>query len=476
MGFCSARMLDESNDWASEQFGHAKLGDARRVTRLVAMAAQAARAPAGKVTEVFESSADREGAFKFLENPQVSAERVAEAAFEATARACDGQRYIYVATDGSSLTLTDRAKQRELGKVGKRWPTRGLHVMSALGVDEQGVTIGLLAQRWWVQPEKPATKKKKKKKNKRSPKCFGDSYLERETRYWLDAIDDVSQRLREHAPDARPWFQLDRGADCWPVLSKAAEQQLLFTVRSNHDRRLQDEHGRRIYLRQKLKKQPIRGHYQVDIPAQRGRDARSARMALRACQVIIWARVASKKWRPIVINAVLAEEVDYRGKDRLCWTLLTTAPVASFEQARAVVHGYTLRWRVEEFHRAWKRGLCRVEETQLQSRSAIIKWATILASVAARALRLAQLVRTSPDIPARDEFTDYEITAAFLLSKRKLDRRRCFTLKEVTDIIADLGGFAHKYSGGRPGPTVLGRGLEKVLVVAEALRNLDQMR
>jgi hypothetical protein len=462
-------MLDESNDWASEQFGHAKLGDARRVARLVAMAAQAARAPAGKVTEVFESSADREGAFKFLENAQVSAERVAEAAFEATARACDGQRCVYVAVDGSSLTLTDRAKRRELGKVGKRWPTRGLHVMSALGVDDQGATIGLLAQKWWAQPEKPQGKKKPRQK------CFGDRYLERETRYWLDAIEDVSQRLSENAPDARPWFQLDRGADCWPVLIKAVGQRLLFTVRSNHDRRLQDERGKRVYLRQKLKKQPILGHYQVEVPARPGRGARSARLALRACQVVIWARVASKKWRPIVINAVLAEEVDYRGKDRLRWTLLTTAPVASFEQARAVVHGYTLRWRVEEFHRAWKRGLCRVEETQLQSRSAIVKWATILASVAARALRLAQLVRTSPDIPARDEFTDYEITAAFVLAKRKLDRRRRLTLKDLTDIIADLGGFANKYSGGRPGPTVLGRGLEKVLVVAEALRNLDQM-
>jgi hypothetical protein len=419
---------------------------------------------------VFESSADREGAFKFLENPQVSAERVAEASFDATARACDGQRGIYVAVDGSSLTLTDRAKRRELGKVGKRWPTRGLHVMSALGVDEQGATIGLLAQKWWAQAEKPTDTRKSR------PKCFGDRYLERETRYWLDAIEDVSQRFSEHAPNARPWFQLDRGGDCWPVLTKAVEQQLLFTVRSNHDRRLQDERGRRVYLRQKLKKQPILGYYRVEVPARPGRDARSARMALRACEVVILARVASKKWRPIVINAVLAEEVDYRGKDRLCWTLLTTAPVASFEQAQAVVHGYVLRWRIEEFHRAWKRGLCRVEETQLQSRNAIVKWATILASVAARALRLAQLLRTTPDIPACDEFTDYEITAAFALAKRKLDRRRTLTLKDVVDIIADLGGFANKYSGGRPGPTVLARGLEKVRAAAQALKNLDEMR
>ena len=27
---------------------------------------------------------------------------------------------------------------------------------------------------------------------------------------------------------------------------------------------------------------------------------------------------------------------------------------------RAVVDGYALRWKIEEFHRTWKRGRCRV--------------------------------------------------------------------------------------------------------------------
>jgi hypothetical protein len=192
--------------------------------------------------------------------------------------------------------------------------------------------------------------------------------------------------------------------------------------------------------------------------------------------VVIAARVTWDRRRPISINAVFAEEIGHLGKDRIRWILLTTAPVVSFEQARAVVCGYSMRWRVEEFHRAWKRGLCNVEDTQLQSRSAIIKWATILAAVAARALRLAQLLRTTPNIPASDEFTNYEIAATYVLSKRKHDRRRRPSFKEIVDIIADLGGFANKYSGGRPGPTVLGRGLAKVLIAAQVLKNVKEMR
>jgi hypothetical protein len=337
--------------------------------------------------------------------------------------------------------------------------------MSALGVDAKGATIGLLAQRWWIRPRKGAKKPR-----------FSNSHLQKETRYWLDALDDVSRRLAEQASGVKPWFQLDRGADCWPVLAQATEQNLLLTVRAAYDRRLEDIRGKNVYLRQTLKKQPILGHYQLEVPARRDREARSARIALRACKVVISARVSWDRWRPIAINAVFVEEIGYRGKDRIGWILLTTAPVVSFEQARAVVRGYSLRWRVEEFHRAWKRGLCNVEDTQLHSRSAIVKWATILAAVAARAIRIAQLLRTTPDIPASDEFTNYEIAATYALSKRKWDRRRRPSFKEIVDVIADLGGFANKYSGGRPGPTVLGRGLAQVQIAAEAIKNFEKMR
>lgn len=460
-------MNDDFTGWAEETFGGAELGDPRRTRRVVAMAEQAARTPAGRVTEVFESSADREGAFRFLENPAVSAERVSESAFSATAQQCAAQNLIYVAIDSTSLTLTDRKKRRELGRVGKRWPTRGLHVMTALGVDHLGAAVGILAQNWWAQ-DKP--------RNRKHMKCFGNRYLERETRYWIDSIQDVSRRLEKQAPSIDAWYQLDRGADCWPVLAYAVEHQLRLTVRSCHNRRLEDHAGRRVYLREKLKKQRVLGHYEIDLPARANRPARRAKVALRACPVVLLARVGSKKWMRISLHAVRASEVNSQRKDKLCWILLTTARVETFDQARAVVHGYTLRWRVEEFHRTWKRGLCRVEDTQLQSRSAIVKWATILATVAARALRIAQLLRTNPDIPATQEFTAYEIAATFALAKRKLDRRRTLSLEEVVDMIAELGGFANKYSGGRPGPTVLGRGLQKIAVIALALKNIDDLR
>src|ERR1700679_3663418 len=93
--------------WAREEFGAAGLGDVRRTRRLVAMAAAAAVSASGKVSAVFEKSKEREGAYDFLESPQVRPEVLAESIFAATAERSRGLGFVYVAIDGSSLSLSD---------------------------------------------------------------------------------------------------------------------------------------------------------------------------------------------------------------------------------------------------------------------------------------------------------------------------------------------------------------------------------
>ena len=53
--------------------------------------------------------------------------------------------------------------------------------------------------------------------------------------------------------------------------------------------------------------------------------------------------------------------------------LLTNAPTGTLGEAQAVLRGYAMRWRIEEFHKTWKSGRCHVELTQLRSPSAFIR-------------------------------------------------------------------------------------------------------
>ena len=89
-----------------------------------------------------------------------------------------------------------------------------------------------------------------------------------------------------------------------------------------------------------------------------------------------------------------------RGRKGLHWRLLTTLSVQSLKDAKQVLFGYTLRWRIEQFHRTWKTGTCNVERNQLRSVSALTAWATLLAVVATRIERIKHLSRKEPDRPA----------------------------------------------------------------------------
>jgi len=155
---------------------------------------------------------------------------------------------------------------------------------------------------------------------------------------------------------------------------------------------------------------------------------------------------------------------------RLEWCLLTTADVRGFEDAIEVVKNYKRRWRVEEFHRAWKTGVCKVEDSQLRTAGNFRRWATIGAAVAVRAERLKTSSRSAPDADATTELSRTELDAAIILSRtKKYEIGDDLTLAEAVDLIARIGGYTGKSSGGPPGTQVIRRGLERVAPAATAI-------
>jgi Transposase DNA-binding/Transposase DDE domain len=451
--------------WAYRTFGGVDCGDRRRSRRLVAITRAVAKRPAGTVTEVFDDSADREGAYRWLSNGEVSAAQLTAGLGEHTAQECVGHGRMYIPIDGSSLSLTDRKQSRGVGGVGA-WKDfgRGLHVVTALAVDDQGVPLGVLGQTWWARTQ-------------RSPqrRCSRRKLAQKETRYLVETLEQACQQLRVHAPDTLAIAVMDRGFDCWPVL-RMADEGAHFIVRARSDRRLADSSaGERRYLVGSLKSRPIRGHYTVQVPERPGRPARVAQMQVQTQRVVIELRVSKRRRQYVALNAVLAREVGRPRGTSLSWMLLTTEPVDTFAQVVDVVRGYACRWRIEEMHRAWKRGACNVEDTQLRSREATIKWATIHAAVATRAVRLALLARTTPEISAAQEFSQTEIDAVILLRRKrtKFKPGDLPSLGDVVRLIADLGGYTGMSSGGPPGATVISRGLERLGMAAEILHTLQ---
>jgi hypothetical protein len=470
--------MRDAADWAQKQFGSARLGNVSRTRRLVLLAEEAARRPSGIVSEACTSSASREGAFRLLENESVRPSDVAAPVYASTVRECAGEDTVLVAIDGSSLTLADDARAKDLGGIGA-WNlgARGVQTMNALAVTRSGAPIGLCGQRYWLREKRSQTGAKE------GPSSRSES------RFWLELVEEVHRAFADEAPQTRPWFQADRGADAWPMYALAKELGVLMTVRAVYDRRL--EGG--THLRSTIQRARRVASRRIDLAARppsrkkklingkrisfftKPRPARSIKVTIRAATVTLDLSTKRGAAENVTINVVLVRENGTR-KDRIEWMLLTTHEIKTKRDVLAVVDAYAMRWRIEDFHRAWKGGLCRVEQTQLRSRSGIFKWATILAAVATRAMRLTHLARKTPDALATTEFSRVELKALLALRQPKgIDHTVISTLSLAQAVrwVADVGGYNGPWKG-PPGPTVIGRGLYDVLVTARAFEYRDK--
>jgi len=461
-----------SAEWAQREFGTAKVKDRRWLARLVSVAAQAARRPAGKVTEVFGNDADRQGAYGLLESEDVTSGQVGAPMFEACAERCADEEFVFCAVDGSSITVTDLNDGKDLGSIGTLTQGgRGVKVISALAISAKGVPLGLPSQVWWKRTVSSA--KRKHRHLRRT--------CDKEIQRWLDTMEKSRQVMRQHAPRTKLWFQLDREGDAWPIFQSADYEEHWFTIRGNHNRRVILEHGQQTYLRELVAQQPVVTRYELRVSGASKRTARVAKMAVQACSMTLdFCDKRTKKHFPKQVNVVLAREQDTTpaGEKPIEWLLLTNRPITTVENINQIVFGYAQRWRIEDFHRTWKSGTCRVEESQLRSAEALTKWATILAAVAVRAERIKHLSRQEPDRPASDEFSPVEIRAITLLrfgksAKKQLEAAQVPTLAQATLWLAQIGGYTGKSSGGPPGSVTLTRGLKEVAAVVRALDALQ---
>lgn len=466
--------MSAERTWAWETFGAAELGDARRTSRLVMIAASVAQSPSGVLLRAFPTNAEREAAYRFVESDHVSVDAIGVALFGATAARCAEHGRVVVALDQSTVSITDlAAKKAGLGRTGGRKDAgrRGFEVMSGLAVTPKGEVLGLVGQAWYARPD---TKSPPRKQDERP--CE-----ERESGLWARCAAGACEALKKHAPNTRPWFQLDRGADVNHVLEALHGMDVDFTVRSAHARRLTSS----IALHDEVKRSKPLGRVRtviVDSHAPAGKPrGRAVELALRARRVKLrMSNVHGTPYGELELTAVHVREVSRSRGEKLDWLLLTSVDVHTVADAHNVVDSYRRRWVVEEFHRAWKSGVCDVERSQLRSADAFKRWATILAAVATRAERLKTIARTNPDMRALEELSRDELDAVFALTEAILKKKAPapgteISIGEAVEMIAFLGHYTgRKNSGGPPGATVIGRGLERVAIGVALLQAMRQ--
>jgi len=462
--------IESAASWAKTEFGRADLSDARRSARLVAFAEGVARQPAGRITEIFDGAAEREAAYRFLRNPRVDCNKIGEASSLATFERAEGLAFVFVPIDGSSLALTDKSGDKDFGFVGTlKSGAPGLIVQTAIGVAPDGTPLGVVSQQFWSR----------KKRSSSKPKRTAHLPLEeKETRFWNESMERVRQARESAGVSTRLWFQLDRGGDAKEVLFEGLNGDDLFTVRAAYSRRLKSEGDEQLrYLRTSVQDADVVGTYEVAVTSRPGRRKRCAHMVVRTAKVTIQLNTShGRPWNDVEATALLARE-EGTTPDRekpLDWLLITNADVNDMHDAELVLTGYAARWRIEEFHKAWKSGVCKTEDTLLRSAENVERFARITAAAAIRVVRLSYLARNAPTVKAAIELSDIERRALSILAKKRryvkhTPNHDAITVAQCVEWIARLGGYTGRSSGGPPGFITLQRGLERLEPFVEGL-------
>ena len=364
------------SQWASEHFHQAALGDKRRTKRLVTLAEQMAVNSGKSVAKSCKGEdAKLEGAYRLIRNDEVSPAVIRATGFAHTAQVVKDIQEILALEDTTSLSYKHSVAP-ELGKLGKESDkSRGWWVHSVLLLDSHtSRTLGLLHQDWWCRPNN------------------SEDADEKESGKWADASYFTRQRLGETMQ--RVISVCDREADDISYLADKQAHGERYVVRANHSRKLVESEEKLFPHMDSL---PASGGYTVSIPQKgmkdsRGkainRKARTAKLSIKAGSVTV-----ESKGNRYSVNVVYAQELSRPPKDEaaLSWMLLTSEPVETLEQQLHVIDIYTARWRIEDFHKAWKTG-AGVERLRMTASDNLERAASILGFVGVRLLQLREVM------------------------------------------------------------------------------------
>ena len=284
----------------------------------------------------------------------------------------------------------------------------------------------------------------------------------KESLRWIEGYERVAERAQA-LREVRQVYVADREADILALLVKARDLEYAadYLIRCQHNRALPE--GDKLWAR--LAQAPVLGSVRLELPAGRGRKARSVQQSIRAEQVELPDGTGGR----LNVTCLLVEETNPpAGTKPVVWRLLSNRQVNTLEQAVELIDWYRARWEIELFFLILKEG-CRIEALQLGSAERIETALALYLVVAWRVNRLMRLGRSLPELPADLLFETEEWQAAYILNKKPVPKKTP-DLNSVVRLIAQLGGFLGRKGDGEPGAKTLWLGLRDIAVFVEGVR------
>ena len=125
-----------------------------------------------------------------------------------------------------------------------------------------------------------------------------------------------------------------------------------------------------------------------------------------------------------------------------------------------MIQYYTVRWMIEVYFRTLKSS-CRVEERQFETIDRALNSLAIYMIVAWRALMVCRISREYPDQSCEAIFEPEEWKSVYYVVHQQPPPDEPPTLKAMTRMLGQLGGYVDRVREDEPGPQTVAIGLQR---------------
>lgn len=458
--------------WAEEEVATVDLGDERLDTRMVTLLSALGSRPNLSIPAACRGRAEMEAAYRFFDNDKVTFDKVLEPHIAKTHERLAEQKVVLLVQDTSELDLT-RPEQQVVGVGTLDGVRQGimLHEMQAFTPD--GIPLGTVWAEIINRTEgvSHASAAEKNDERKHTP------IEEKESMRWLTGLRQA-RAVAQQMPEVQCVCVGDSESDIYELVAEPrGEHPVHWLIRACQDRALETDAA---LLREQVLTTPVL--YEVELLI-RGRKAKTAveerarRQNRETRQATVEVRAATltlrPPWRhdrklpPVTVNVVLVREPNPpAGEPPVEWILLTTLPIATLEQVRAIVAYYCVRWCIEILFRTLKQG-CRIEWRRFEHVERILPCLGLYLIVSWRTLFVCRMGRSCPDLDCEAIFEPSEWRAVWMAVHRKKPPKKTPRLSEMVHLVASLGGYVDRPHN-EPGPQTLWIGLQRMYDLAWA--------
>jgi hypothetical protein len=321
---------------------------------------------------------------------------------------------------------------------------------SSLAVTPDGLPLGLAAVKFWTRKKFKGTTALKKKINPtRVP------IEKKESIRWLANVEQSTELLGD---PGRCIHIADREGDIYELFCAARGAGTHFLIRTCVDRLAGDgDHT----IADEMAEVKVKGLHRIDVRDRNG-DCDQAVLEIRYRKIRVLPPLGKQKSYPALsLTVIHAEE---RGtpkhRKRIEWKLITDLPVASRADAIEKLEWYSLRWKIEVFHKILKSG-CKAEESKLRTAQRLTNLVAIFCILSWRIFWMTMLNRSTSDARPTLALTGTEIAVLDRLVADKPGASRK-TLSHYLTKIARLGGYLARANDPPPGNTVMWRGFSRL--------------